>query len=92
MIRNPHVAILAAHAAGTGVQLSASEVADLRLNADIAGSAANALNEDGHDMVRRFGWGHLRYYARNTRATQAKAMRGLPAAQSTASAGGRDDV
>ena len=89
MSRNPHVAILAAHAAGTGIQLSPSEVADLRLNADIAGSAANALNEDGHDMVRRFGWAHLRYYARNTRATQAKAMRGLPAARSETTTGGQ---
>lgn len=77
--RCPYVAIVAAGEAGSGVTLTAEEAFELCRDDAIATAARNGLNDDGEDMVRRFGWGHLRYIARNIRATRAQAMKGLPA-------------
>jgi len=81
--RDPYVAIKAAGEAGSGVALTAEEARILSLDDAIATSAANALNEDGEDMVRRFGWSHLRYIKRNIRATKERATRGLTRPQPT---------
>lgn len=75
--RDPYVAIKAAGEAGSGIALTAEEARILSLDDAIATRAENALNEDGRDMVHRFGWSHLRYIKRNIRATKERAMRGL---------------
>ena len=75
--RDIYVAIVAAGDAGSGIWLTAEETHALRYDDAIEQSANLALNEDGQDMVRRFGWGHLRYITRNRRATKERAMHGL---------------
>ncbi len=79
--RDPYVAIKAAGEAGSGIALTAEEARILSLDDAIATTADNALNEDGRDMVHRFGWSHLRYIKRNIRATRERAMRGLALSQ-----------